>query len=228
MKRKVAQIGRHTRGTRGRKLPTLEKRGEIIVKYDKLALTGVKKTNLISTVAFQMCVGYHVAWRTINKRAVYEEALGWVGKTMEERTMRSKGGRKKRKAGRGVKFIQAVSNGKYPLAEAKVFAQFTSYRKAGKKVKSRMVRRDMRVAVLEHYGITSFTGSQGWIRRFMKRHNIVFRRRFLLCATYASFLFLVLAIGTTRRKRAWLSWRPVFATSSAPFALFVSRLSIRH
>lgn len=40
-----------------------------------------------------------------------------------------------------------------------------------------MLRRDMRLAVQAHYGKTSFTASQGWVRRFMKRHNIVFRRR---------------------------------------------------
>jgi hypothetical protein len=174
-KRKEAQIGRHSRG---RKLPTLEKRGDMLNLYDQLVREGrVKKTQLIKTVAHRSCVGYDVAWRTINKRAVYEAALDWDGKSLEERRQKSKGGRKKRKAGRGVKFIQTISRGKYPLAEDQVYNKFVQWRKDGKKVKSKMLRRVMRIAVQDHYGITSFTGSQGWVRRFMKRHNIVFRRR---------------------------------------------------
>ena len=69
------------------------------------------------------------------RRAVYEAALDWDGKSLEERRQKSKGGRKKRKAGRGVKFIQTISRGKYPLAEDQVYNKFVQWRKDGKKVK---------------------------------------------------------------------------------------------
>lgn len=229
-KRTIDQTGRHSRG---RKLPTLEKRGDMLNLYDQLVKEGrVRKTQLIKVVAHRSCVGYDVAWRTINKRAVYEAALDWVGKSLEERRQKCKGGRKKRKAGRGVKFIQAISQGKYPRAEEQVYNKFVLWRKDGKKVKSRMLRRAMRVAVEGHYGITSFTGSQGWVRRFMKRHNIVFRRRqFNLIFRGVPFLFFIFVVlcrtGTTRRKRAWQNSPTVFAISSAPSELFVSRRSLR-
>ena len=87
----------------------------MIVAYDKLLEAGVRK-RLIHKVAIKACVKYHVAWRTITNRGVYEDALGWLGKSIEQRTKRAKGGRKKKRAGRGVKFFQSsLSKAKTPL-----------------------------------------------------------------------------------------------------------------
>ena len=72
----------------------------MIVAYDKLMEAGVRK-RLIHQVANKACVKYHVAWRTINNRGVYEEALGWVGKSIEQRNAQreQRGGERRRRPG---------------------------------------------------------------------------------------------------------------------------------
>ena len=86
----------------------------MIVAYDKLLEAGVRK-RLIHKVAIKACVKYHVAWRTITNRGVYEDALGWLGASRLSNAQREQRGGERRRR-RGVKFFQSsLSKAKTPL-----------------------------------------------------------------------------------------------------------------
>lgn len=162
----------------GRKVPTLEKRGRIIQAFDALEREGQTK-GLYARVSEKEKVNEWVVRQCINKRGKYEEALKWVEKTWEQRGKRCKGGRGNKKAGRGVKIIQpGISKAKYPMAESQLLTRFIEARQTnGARVRFQWVKTEMKRAVEEHYPSAVFSGSTGWFRRWMKRHNIVYRRR---------------------------------------------------
>lgn len=112
--------------------------------------------------------------------------LGWKGRSLEERQAKNKGGAGRKTAGRGVKSASTtfrrgvpIHPAKYPTAEKQVIHWFTQQRtEEGVRMTSRILRNKMKECVINHYPwAEEFKASKGWFRRFMRRHNLAFRRR---------------------------------------------------
>jgi hypothetical protein len=70
------------------------------------------------------------------------------------------------------------STTKYPLAETQTIRWCRDQRRKGIKITTRIVRSKMVVCVRNHCGVdTGFKASAGWMKRFMGRYGLTWRRR---------------------------------------------------
>jgi hypothetical protein len=75
-------------------------------------------------------------------------------------------------------FLQGRRSAKYPLAENQTITWCREQRKKGNKLTTRIVRVKMAACVKNHYGPnTGFKASSGWMKRFMGRYGLTWRRR---------------------------------------------------
>jgi hypothetical protein len=124
---------------------------------------------------------------------------GWLGKAFRQKIeeqvgrpisdyapgsgkVKNAGGRGKRAAGRGLYHfisLEGRRGAKFPLAEEQTITWCRQKRvRDGLKLTTRMLRSKMRACVRAHYGAdTGFKASTGWVKRFMARHGLTWRRR---------------------------------------------------
>jgi hypothetical protein len=92
---------------------------------------------------------------------------------------KNKGGRGKRAPGRGL-YRQKLPGRracKYPLSEEQTLVWCRALRKRGSKLTTRLVRAKMLFFTRNHYGDVPFKASGGWMKRFMGRYGLTWRRR---------------------------------------------------
>jgi hypothetical protein len=123
------------------------------------------------------------AWVTRKGRRAIELVVGRpiADYTPGANIVINKGGRGVKAAGRGVLATTARREAKYPLAESKTVDWMRGKRKKGIKLTTRIVKGAMKKHVLEVYGgqpqVQAFKASAGWMKRFMGRWRITWRRR---------------------------------------------------
>ena len=92
---------------------------------------------------------------------------------------KNKGRRGRRAPGRHIKALTLAGRrkAKYPTAEAATITWVRDQRAAGIKVTTRLVRQKMLREVNKRNGAVLFKASPGWVKRFMGRYGLKWRRR---------------------------------------------------
>jgi hypothetical protein len=163
-----------------------EQKGRILIAIDEARESEIPKTQVFASVSKALREKIETVRACERDRDNIEHVLQWAGKSLADRKQKNKGGAGKKTPGRGVKSAPRegrrgtpVRNAKYELAERKVFEWFAGQRVEGNRVTSRLIRVEMKLAVQVFYPVDGikFRASMGWFRRFMRRHNLSFRRR---------------------------------------------------
>jgi hypothetical protein len=176
-----------TAGSHSRKVADVEKKAYTIAYFDSLPrMTPQGKKVSYKDRLTLAAVHNHVhSWNTVAKWVTQRSRLGVravVGRPISDfiRKIRYKGGRGKRAAGRRVFSIILFGRrvAKYPLAEEQTILWCRKQRKQGHKLTTRVARIKMFQCVKHHYGEdTGFKASAGWMKRFMGRYGLTWRRR---------------------------------------------------
>ena len=123
-------------------------------------------------------------WITPKGRRKIEEEVGrrfpaTVEGAREAQQARAKGGAGVRAPGRGAFVLRGRRPAEFEKAEAQLIIWCRQVRKDGKRLGSQAVRREMRKFASAHYGeaAKSFKASRGWLKRFMNRYKLTWRRR---------------------------------------------------
>ena len=126
-------------------------------------------------------------WTTKKVRAAIELVVGRPISDFSPTASKiiHKGGRGVKVPGRGVYVIPREITGrrsaKYPAAEQMTLLWVKGMRTQGKKVTSRLIKAKMRVSVRHHNrgdeSALAFKASAGWLKRFMGRFRLTWRRR---------------------------------------------------
>jgi hypothetical protein len=170
-------------GASRRNRPSLQRKVAAIKKYDELKKCGVGKTaEKLRVEAGAECreIPKNLE-RWLRKRHTIEAAAAENPVALNA-AGKHKGGRGKKKRARARR-VGEVRGAKYPQEERTVLAWIQSLRSQGLRVKARMVRAHMRVEVEDSRPLVvgpryrPFKASSGWLKRFMKRHRLCWRRR---------------------------------------------------
>jgi hypothetical protein len=178
-----------TRGANSRRKGTnYELRAKVIAYYDSLDEAEPRKSRLWKTAKkWHLPHGNHgdtiSSWLTPLFR---QQVAQGVGRAISDYApdsgkVKNLGGRGKRAAGRGVfhLVLEGRRGAKFPDAEIQTITWCRDRRvKDGLKLTTRMLRAKMLACVRGHYGHdTGFKASPGWVKRFMARHGLTWRRR---------------------------------------------------
>jgi hypothetical protein len=178
-----------TRGMHSRKSASYEKKAKTIALYDSLPFQrpgrGVYMARCQRVAEAMKVHSKHTvsSWLSPSHRAKVEAAVGRPIADYAPSALCkiiNKGGRGKKAAGRAV--FHVLLNGrrgaKYPAAETQTILWCREQRKKGNKLTTRIMRVKMMQCTAHHYGEgTGFKASAGWVKRFMARYGLTWRRR---------------------------------------------------
>lgn len=192
-KRRLSPHSRKLKNKRKKTRWTYEKKAEVVYFFDKLTAKQrqgthrkrnanrrerIQETNIY--FGLKKTKQTFIKWFHPKGRQKIEDVLGMSIAEFMERP-RNKGGRGKKTPGRFVKRAGVRREAKYKNAEASCIEWIRKQRGKGLIVQAKTLRKYMIRQVRKQHadvpGFDRFKASAGWLKRFMGRHKLTWRRR---------------------------------------------------
>ena len=191
----IPKMAKKSKGANTRRRYNYEVKASSVALYDSLVRKRDTNKTTKEAVMIQVVHQRHLTSADVLSKWISQNGRNQISAIIAPASIsdylhgapKSKGGRGKQAPGRYVfSTLKGRRNAKFLAAEQQLFRWFADVRKKGGRVTTKRLRQKMRVFVREHYvdennslhaAAKRFKASAGWIKRFLARYNLGWRRR---------------------------------------------------